>query len=490
MITNDFFMFISKADVNNGKGNQTRTNEMKKNGAFESILNSKKEASNYSKSNTRNNFRTSPVSNQNYNVKKAQAPENTTKEQAKVNDSSVDNPNNQSKNPDSTKVMNSDREHSKLEEVNEENVTDDSNNTYDYLASFMLGTVDLDKTLDLNELSSEVTEEQILNATTSMELVVNPDVVDDMTTTHTQQNPEALTKSNETNNLHELDGDITLNFDFELNQINKGEKEAALFTDETIELEKNISKEFKANNFILNTYHSEEDQSIEQDTDTIIKTDFDEKVVTLQNANDEKGSGNEEKVEFIEELDTQRIIEPRDEGVLSQFNDNNLNYHGKDLGNGLKTIANEKTAAFNKESIFEQIVEKVKIDMDNKDEIRIKLKPNFLGEVSLKLLSEKGVITAKAYVENYNVKQLIESNLDNLKENMKELGINFETLDVSVGKDSGFDKKNSQAWKQEQKLRVKKPSIDKASINSAYQEEIEQIIGGLYSAEGNIDITV
>ncbi|TAH63141.1 MAG: hypothetical protein EWM50_03800 [Gottschalkiaceae bacterium] len=73
---------------------------------------------------------------------------------------------------------------------------------------------------------------------------------------------------------------------------------------------------------------------------------------------------------------------------------------------------------------------------------------------------------------------------------MKELGLNFEALDVSVGKDSGFQKNDSQSWKREQRIKVRKTKLESISMFSNYEEEIGALAGGLYSINGNLDLIV
>jgi flagellar hook-length control protein FliK len=86
--------------------------------------------------------------------------------------------------------------------------------------------------------------------------------------------------------------------------------------------------------------------------------------------------------------------------------------------------------------ILDQVTEKLEVSLfDNKSEMVIKLKPNDLGNVTVKISIENGVMNAKFLADSIKVKETLESSLNNLKESLKEQGLNVQDLNVSV--DSG-----------------------------------------------------
>jgi len=88
------------------------------------------------------------------------------------------------------------------------------------------------------------------------------------------------------------------------------------------------------------------------------------------------------------------------------------------------------------QDVLEQVTEKLEVSLfDNKSEMVIKLKPNDLGKVTVKISIENGVMNAKFLADSIKVKETLESNLNNLKESLKEQGLNVQDLNVSV--DSG-----------------------------------------------------
>lgn len=95
----------------------------------------------------------------------------------------------------------------------------------------------------------------------------------------------------------------------------------------------------------------------------------------------------------------------------------------------------------NNEELIQQIVEKVEIrEGIDKQEIKIKLKPDYLGNLILKLASKEGLVEAKIYTDNYHTKEIIESGLVQLKEQFKENGIEIKTFEVLVGSGNDFEK--------------------------------------------------
>lgn len=102
-----------------------------------------------------------------------------------------------------------------------------------------------------------------------------------------------------------------------------------------------------------------------------------------------------------------------------------------------------QTSPLQRQEIFTQIMDAIKGNIklsDDSTTMLIKLQPEQLGNVELKLNLHKGIVLAEIKVENEMVKAAIESNLDDLKQSLNNKGYAIEQLNVSV--DSG--KKNRQ----------------------------------------------
>ena len=90
--------------------------------------------------------------------------------------------------------------------------------------------------------------------------------------------------------------------------------------------------------------------------------------------------------------------------------------------------------------VVKQIVDQVKFDLyENKNEIKLTLKPESLGEMTMNVEVAKDGIIAKVMVDNYRTKDIIEANIFQLKEGIKNTGMEIKTFEVFVGSGSDFD---------------------------------------------------
>lgn len=69
-------------------------------------------------------------------------------------------------------------------------------------------------------------------------------------------------------------------------------------------------------------------------------------------------------------------------------------------------------------------------------EIRIALTPESLGEVQARIITQNGVITAQFMAESERVREIIETNMAQLREELEEQGIQVGELSVSVQQDN------------------------------------------------------
>lgn len=109
-------------------------------------------------------------------------------------------------------------------------------------------------------------------------------------------------------------------------------------------------------------------------------------------------------------------------------------------------------------SVMNQVIQGTKMSINLSDqgsEILVKLNPKNLGNVSLKMAFDKGALLAQIQVENQTVKGIIESNLDDLKNALKDEGYEIGDLDVSVNKENTGEQEQqsfSQSKRQQARL--------------------------------------
>lgn len=102
--------------------------------------------------------------------------------------------------------------------------------------------------------------------------------------------------------------------------------------------------------------------------------------------------------------------------------------------NGLDNSKNLPTAR----EIMAQVVQKAELMFTNKlSELKIDLKPEFLGRLTIKVTVEEGLVTARFIAENQQVKHMLETNLHTLRHNLESQGIRVERAEVSVQLNNG-----------------------------------------------------
>lgn len=88
--------------------------------------------------------------------------------------------------------------------------------------------------------------------------------------------------------------------------------------------------------------------------------------------------------------------------------------------------------------VIDQIVKKAELLIkQNASEIKINLKPEFLGKMTIKIAVEEGIVTARFLTENLQVKHLLESNLNTLRQSLESQGIRVEKTEVNVQLNNG-----------------------------------------------------
>lgn len=119
---------------------------------------------------------------------------------------------------------------------------------------------------------------------------------------------------------------------------------------------------------------------------------------------------------------------------------------------------------YNIEELFQQIVEKLHIIKNqDKQEVRIKLKPDYLGELVLKMELEDGAIDAKLIVDNLQTKEIIESGLLQLREQFENNGLEIKAIEVFIGSNEKFEgeRRNRHSFsRNSSRLRINK-SVEK-----------------------------
>lgn len=129
-------------------------------------------------------------------------------------------------------------------------------------------------------------------------------------------------------------------------------------------------------------------------------------------------------------------IRPKDEDHTNDFQNVDAVVTGLNEVRHIHNVNVKAEAVSNVDTqeVINQILEKMKVEIKGDvSEVRLTLRPEHLGDVSLKISTENGIVTASFTAENQRVKEVIESNLTQLKDALAEQGIQISQLSVSVG---------------------------------------------------------
>ncbi|WP_243140254.1 flagellar hook-length control protein FliK [Candidatus Syntrophocurvum alkaliphilum] len=84
--------------------------------------------------------------------------------------------------------------------------------------------------------------------------------------------------------------------------------------------------------------------------------------------------------------------------------------------------------------VIQQIVQNAQLMVNqNSSEMQIQLKPEFLGKMFIRISVEEGIVTARFVTESHNVKQLLEANMNTLRQTLEANGLRVERTEVNVG---------------------------------------------------------
>ncbi len=128
--------------------------------------------------------------------------------------------------------------------------------------------------------------------------------------------------------------------------------------------------------------------------------------------------------------------------MYSKIN-NSVNTEKTDIENNLPT-----------QKVIDSLVEKISQSYsEGKTELEVKLVPENLGKLTVKIVSDEGKLSANIEVKNLEVKQAIDAGLVKLKDNLGQNGIHVEQINVSLSDDyysqghqeRFFDRKQSEA---------------------------------------------
>lgn len=318
-------------------------------------------------------------------------------------------------------------------------------------------TISVDVNIDV-EIENIISEGNVINNLETSEKPIVEEVV---------LNNETL-KTNESNKYNTEESEVDKIFDIDPGNY----KNSSIKMDSKSDIKMLLNKDY---------VESEETLSINNINSSlnIIQTVKSNDLNNLDQRHDSEESGPYQEELLVKTMDNEDDLDVKDKSFV---------FFEKDVRIVDNTIEVDETDRIDKKDLIQQIVDKVKIDLsESKNEIRIKLKPEALGEMTMNIEVVKGEIVAKIMVDTQRTKEIIETNLIQLKEGIKDTALEIKTFEVFVGSGSDFDKHNSNQFNlKHNNKKIKIKAENNKTVTNYEENSLENKINsiGLYSENG------
>ncbi|MDR1665383.1 MAG: flagellar hook-length control protein FliK [Clostridiales bacterium] len=122
--------------------------------------------------------------------------------------------------------------------------------------------------------------------------------------------------------------------------------------------------------------------------------------------------------------------------------------------------------------VMSQIMSRVRTQSgDHFAEIRITLRPENLGDVTLRVVTQNGIVSAQFVAENQRIKEVLESNFNQLRDALQEQGVNVAELYVSVNQNDNDDRMNQFLRAQQNANARRQRIVDRVQAAEDFAEE-------------------
>lgn len=181
----------------------------------------------------------------------------------------------------------------------------------------------------------------------------------------------------------------------------------------------------------------------------------------------------EKQADFSEKAENAKPAESS--GQFSQFVSNALSAKQQNALTQQSAPVQETPQQLAKYDIPGQIVEHARLIKNTEDtQMVIKLRPEHLGELTLKVTVEKGVVSATFHSDNIQVRAALENSLMQLKQELTNQGIKVDNVGVYAGLGQFLSNGHEQAGREQQSARYKNRKIDLAD----FDDEVNKVNGG------------
>ena len=160
---------------------------------------------------------------------------------------------------------------------------------------------------------------------------------------------------------------------------------------------------------------------------------------------------------------------------------------GLDAGQAVSETEYQQISA---KEVIDQIVTKAIVNLsDEKTSMQLQLNPHNLGKVAVSVTAEQGAVKGQFIAENQVVKEMLEANLIQLKEQLEEQGIKVDKIEVTVGNANDYFDQRQQDQNQNQPGN-KRGKGSSGRINRLMDDESElETTAGVAQTPDNYHVT-
>lgn len=260
------------------------------------------------------------------------------------------------------------------------------------------------------------------------------------------ENPVDIITSDELQSVYNLSSDIVEKYKKILDESVNLPVESAT---NTIELnqEENITDDIKetlSDKFIANENSESPDKVTEQKESPLVEI----KNTAKQNNSQFKGNSEQNQNETLLTQDTNQNF-----NYVNTYNYQQFQQQATvdDIVSNISNASSTKDV----HQIINQIVDKIKVDIKpDVSEMKLLLKPDTLGELSLKITTQNNIVTAQFVAESQQVKEVLQANFNNLKDTLQQLGLIIDEISVSVGQQNSESRQQFEQNQQKSKHRM------------------------------------
>ena len=153
----------------------------------------------------------------------------------------------------------------------------------------------------------------------------------------------------------------------------------------------------------------------------------------------------------------------------------------------------------NTQDVIDQIVESARVILtEDKTSMELQLNPQNLGKIILKVTEQEGAVTAKIMTQNAVVKEALEAQTVELRQNLEQAGVKVDAVEVTVAShefeknlEQNAEGKKQQGEQQEkEKGRTRRLNLNDLSELSGVMSEEETLAAKMMAEQGNsVDYT-